>query len=96
MTALSLALLIDALGTPGASYVLGAGASVPHVPTMAKLPEKLAAYASRLTSFPASKIPDSPLRRLIGPMIERAGGIVGVNPRHGAHEKSSPVCFQEG
>ena len=78
MTALSLALLIDALGTPGASYVLGAGASAPHVPTMAQLPEKLAAYASRLTSFPASKLPDSPLRRLIGPMIERAANATTI------------------
>jgi hypothetical protein len=65
-------LLIDAFSIDGTCYVLGAGASSPHVPTMAQLSERLASYATRLSSFPTSRLPDSPLRRLIAPMIDQA------------------------
>lgn len=65
-------LLLNALCIEGTSYILGAGASAPHVPTMAQIPGRVTAFASRLTSFPAGPLPDSPLRRLVAPMIEEA------------------------
>ena len=65
-------LLLDALSADGTSYILGAGASSPHVPTLSDLPRRVALYSSRLGSFAAGGLPDSPLRRLIAPMIEKA------------------------
>jgi hypothetical protein len=65
-------LLIDALGTEGACFVLGAGASAPHVPTMAQLPARLNAFVGQLRSFPAGRVLNSPLTQLIAPLIERA------------------------
>ena len=65
-------LLINALSAYNTCYILGAGASSPHVPTMSQLPDRLAPYAVRLGSFPGGRGPDSPLRRLIDPLIEKA------------------------
>src|SRR2546425_7981076 len=59
-------------------YVLGAGASSPHVPTMAQLPHRIAAYAPLLGSFAAST-PRSPLHLLIEPLIERAQTTTSLN-----------------
>lgn len=66
----SLDLLLDALATEGASFILGAGASVPHVPTLAQIPGTIEPFAQSLGGFPASPIQDSPLRRLIAPLID--------------------------
>jgi hypothetical protein len=63
-------LLLDALATEGACFVLGAGASVPHVPTLAQIPGAIAPFAQTLGGFPASPLLDSPLRRLIAPLID--------------------------
>jgi hypothetical protein len=65
-------LLVDALIQPSASFVLGAGASAPHVPTVGQLPAKVAPYASLVRSFTPSAQPASPLRELLAPMIEEA------------------------
>ena len=65
-------LLLDALSTDDTCFIVGAGASSPHVPTMAQLPGALASYAPRLSSFAATSFADSPLRLLIAPMIEAA------------------------
>jgi hypothetical protein len=65
-------LLLNALAIPGATFVLGAGASAPNVPTLGQLPVVLAPFASQLSSFPAGRIADSPLRDLIAPLIARA------------------------
>lgn len=64
-------LLVESFTVDHACYVLGAGASAPHVPTMGQLPERIASYAPRLGSF-APSLPDSPLRRLLGPILEEA------------------------
>jgi len=65
-------LLVDALASDGATFVLGAGASAPQVPTIAQLPKAVKRYASLLTSFPAGRLPPSPLRDLVAPMIAEA------------------------
>ena len=65
-------LLLTSFGTHRSCFVLGAGASAPDVPTIAQLPHSIASYATRLGSFPAAPIPDSPIRRLISPLIDRA------------------------
>jgi hypothetical protein len=65
-------LLLTALGGPKTAFVLGAGASAPDVPTIGEIPDRLAHFASHLGSFPAGPLPDSPLRTLIAPLIERA------------------------
>jgi hypothetical protein len=73
MTALPiehLDLLLSALATEGACFILGAGASVPHVPTLAQIPGAIAPFAQTLGGFPASPLQDSPLRRLIAPLID--------------------------
>jgi hypothetical protein len=64
-------LLIGALGMDRSCYVLGAGASAPDVPPMGQLPDRIASYAPRLGSF-APSLPDSPIRRLLGPVIAEA------------------------
>ena len=71
MTPASIRLLLNAL-TDDAVYVMGAGASVPHVPTLGQMPDILAGFAPQLGAYPAEAIPDSPLRRLIQPLIDRA------------------------
>jgi hypothetical protein len=65
-------LLLDGLGTSGAVFVLGAGASMPDVPTIDRIPLIVARSLALLSDFPASPIPDSPLRRLISPLIAAA------------------------
>jgi len=65
-----LELLLDALAIDCACFILGAGASVPHVPTLAQIPGTIATFAQALSSIPASPIADSPLRRLIAPLID--------------------------
>lgn len=65
----SLELLFDCLACDGVSFVLGAGASAPHVPTLGQIPTAFRRIAARLGSFPASPIPDSPLRQLIQPLM---------------------------
>jgi hypothetical protein len=72
-------LLLDALATDSASFILGAGASVPHVPTLAQIPATIAPFAQFLTGFPGSPIQDSPLRRLIAPLIEGANATTSLN-----------------
>ncbi len=68
----TLDLLFDDLATDGAAFILGAGASAPHIPTLGEIPNALAPLAEKLTSFPPGPIEDSPLRRLIEPLIEKA------------------------
>jgi hypothetical protein len=67
-----LELLLDALACEGTVFILGAGASAPHIPTLGQLPDRLAPLAKELSSFSAGPIPDSPLRQLIGPLIATA------------------------
>lgn len=79
----NLTLLLHALAGHDTVFVLGAGASAPQIPTIAQLPSRLAPFAETLSSFPAGSIPDSPLRRLIGPLIEdakTATAMEGVRP----------------
>lgn len=68
----ALDLLLDGLSRPHGSVVLGAGASAPDVPTIANIPQALARFVPLLGGFPAGPIQDSPLRRLISPLIEEA------------------------
>lgn len=72
MNTSDLELLLRALSDPDASFVLGAGASAPDVPTFAQLAQKIAGEVGRLSSFPASTIPDSGLRALMQPVIDLA------------------------
>lgn len=72
MDSQSLAFLVHALSSPRAAFILGAGASAPQVPTFASLASRLAEYATRLSGFPASPIPNSGLRALMSPVIEQA------------------------
>jgi hypothetical protein len=65
-----LELLLDSMAIDGAAYVLGAGASMPDVPTLAQLPNAMAPFASHLGSFPASPIAKSALRSLVEPLIQ--------------------------
>lgn len=65
-------LLLNALAGHDTVFVLGAGASAPDIPTVSQLPGRFAPFAKQLSSFPAGPLPDSPLRRLIGPLIEEA------------------------
>jgi hypothetical protein len=67
-----LSLLLHALASPATVFVLGAGASAPEVPTVSQLPAYLRPFARYLTSIPATGLPDSPLRKLIAPLIEEA------------------------
>lgn len=67
-----LALIIQALSAPGASFILGAGASAPAVPTFAQLGRTIASHVDRLSGFPASKIPRSGLRDLMQPVLDQA------------------------
>jgi hypothetical protein len=67
-----LALIIHALSAPGASFILGAGASAPAVPTFAQLTSAIASHSDRLSSFPASLIPPSGLRDLMQPVLDQA------------------------
>lgn len=67
-----LGLILHALSTPDAAFVLGAGASAPAVPTFAQLATKIAKNADRLLIFPASPIPSSALRDLMQPVLGRA------------------------
>ena len=60
--------LLIALGTSDACFVLGAGASWPHVPTTGQMPDRFRQFAPRITSFPASKQPDFPIRHLMDPI----------------------------
>lgn len=69
---MNLTLLLHALAAQDTVFILGAGASAPEIPTVADLPRCLAPFAGRLSSFPVGPLPDSPLRRLIGPLIEDA------------------------
>jgi hypothetical protein len=65
-------LLIHALSTPRAAFVLGAGASSPAVPTFNQLAGKIASYTPLLNSFPAAPIPRSGLRDLMQPVLDQA------------------------
>lgn len=62
-------LLLGALGSDHGCYILGSGASMPHVPTLARLGASLGAYSSFVRSFGAAPLPDSPLRRLLGELL---------------------------
>lgn len=64
--------LFAALSAPDTVFVLGAGASAPDVPTINQIPDRLAPFAADLSGFPAGPQPESPLRDLIRPLIERA------------------------
>jgi hypothetical protein len=65
-------LLLGALSASEGTYVLGAGASAPHVPTIGQIPDRIAPFGTRLGSLSVGPIPDSPLRRLIAPLIEKS------------------------
>jgi hypothetical protein len=67
-----LELLIQALSSPGAAFVLGAGASSPAVPTFNQLAHRIASYTPLLNSFPATPIPHSGLRELMQPVLDQA------------------------
>lgn len=62
-------LLFHALASSETVFVLGAGASMPEIPTIASLPNALRPYAKYINSFPAGRYADSPLRELIEPLI---------------------------
>lgn len=85
-------LLLDALATDGASFILGAGASVPHVPTLGQIPGTIASLAKLLSGFPASPIQDSPLRRLIAPLIDGANVTRSLNEWKACGMTSSTIA----
>ena len=71
LNAASVELLLNAIADDTV-FVLGAGASAPHVPTLGQIPERFASFGPQLGAYPSEAIPDSPLRQLIGPLIEGA------------------------
>ena len=72
MNTQDMALLLHALSAPGVSFILGAGASAPNLPTFAQLPSAISANVDRLRRFPASPIQQSGLRALVQPIIQQA------------------------
>lgn len=60
--------LLLALGDPKGVASVGAGASWPHVPTVATLPNEISQYLPLVSSYSADPLPGLPIRNLLYPI----------------------------